>query len=134
MQNFLIIVNICLKDRMMMNVEEIREYCLSKKAVTESTPFDDVTLVFKVAGKMFAIIPLDEPDLSVTLKCDPEKALALRERYPAVKPGYHTSKTHWNTVSIDGSVARALIIEWIDHSYEMVVQGLTKKQRLLLDE
>ncbi|MCF8364217.1 MAG: MmcQ/YjbR family DNA-binding protein [Bacteroidales bacterium] len=116
-----------------MNVEDLRNYCLSKKAVTESTPFDDVTLVFKVAGKMFAIIPLDETDLSITLKCDPEKAISLRERYPAVKPGYHTSKIHWNTVSVDGTVDRSLIVEWIDHSYEMVVLGLTKKQRLLLD-
>ena len=117
-----------------MNVEEIRDYCLSKKAVTESTPFDDVTLVFKVAGKMFAMIPLDETRLSITLKCDPEKAVALREKYPAVNPGYHTSKKHWNTISIDGSVDRLLILEWIDHSWDMVVKGLTKKQRELLEK
>lgn len=116
-----------------MNVEEIRDYCLIKKAVTESTPFDDVTLVFKVAGKMFAIIPLDQVSLSITLKCDPEKAISLREQYPAVKPGFHTSKTHWNTVIIDGSVDRSLILEWIDHSYDMVVKGLTRKQRELLE-
>ena len=116
-----------------MNVEEIRDYCLAKRAVTESTPFDDVTLVFKVAGKMFAIIPLDKPDLSITLKCDPEKAISLREKFPAVKPGYHTSKTHWNTISVDGSVNRSLILEWIDHSWDMVVKGLNKKQREILD-
>ena len=117
-----------------MNVEEIRDYCLSKKAVTESTPFDDVTLVFKVAGKMFAILPLDETRLSITLKCDPEKAVALREKYPAVKPGYHTSKKHWNSTAIDGSVDKSLILEWIDHSWEMVVKGLTRKQRELLED
>lgn len=117
-----------------MNVEEIRDYCLAKKAVTESTPFDDVTLVFKVGGKMFAIVPLDQISLSITLKCDPEKAISLRELYPAVRPGYHTSKTHWNTVMIDGSVDKSLIFEWIDHSYDMVVKGLTRKQRELLEE
>lgn len=116
-----------------MNVEEIREYCLSKPAVTESTPFDNVTLVFKVAGKMFAIIPLDEINLSITLKCDPEKAIALRERYSSVKPGYHTSKIHWNTISIDGLIEKKLIQEWIDHSWEMVVKGLNKKQKEVLN-
>ncbi len=116
-----------------MNIEELREYCLARPAVTESTPFDDVTLVFKVAGKMFAIIPLDKPDLSITLKCDPEKAIALRERYPFVKPGYHTSKIHWNTIFIDGTVERYLILEWIDHSWEMVVKSLNRKQKEILE-
>ncbi|MFW5705625.1 MAG: MmcQ/YjbR family DNA-binding protein [Bacteroidota bacterium] len=115
-----------------MNVETLREYCLSKKAVTESTPFDDVTLVFKVMGKMFALVPLDELKLSVALKCDPDKAIELREQYPSVKPGYHFNKKHWNTVTIDGSVSSGLIMEWIDHSYELVVKGLTKKQQALL--
>jgi len=117
-----------------MNVEDIREYCLSKQVVSESTPFDNVTLVFKVAGKMFAIIPLDETELSITLKCDPEKAIALREEFPVVKPGFHTNKKHWNSIFIDGSVDKNLILEWIDHSYEMVVQGLSKKQKQLLEE
>lgn len=112
-----------------MNIEEIRDYCLSMKAVTESTPFDDVTLVFKVAGKMFAIIPMDETDLRITLKCDPVIALQLREQYPCVQPGYHTSKKHWNTILVDGSVGKEKIIEWIDHSYAMVVKGLTAKLR-----
>lgn len=115
-----------------MHVEKLREYCLSKRAVTESTPFDDVTLVFKVAGKMFAIIPLDETKLSITLKCDPEKAISLREKYPSVKPGYHTSKKHWNTISVDGSVDKSLLLEWIDHSWDMVVLGLNKKQKEIL--
>jgi predicted DNA-binding protein (MmcQ/YjbR family) len=112
-----------------MNIEEIRDYCLSKNAVTESTPFDDVTLVFKVAGKMFGILPMDENDLRITLKCDPELAIELREVFPCVLPGYHTSKKHWNTIVIDGSVGNEKIIEWIDHSYVMVVKGLPAKLR-----
>nr|NQU92234.1 MmcQ/YjbR family DNA-binding protein [Bacteroidota bacterium] len=115
-----------------MNVEEVREYCLAKKAVTESTPFDDVTLVFKVAGKMFAIIPLDELELSIALKCDPEAAVALREKYPSVKPGYHLNKKHWNTVHLDGMIHRDLVMQWIDDSYNLIVKGLTRKQRELL--
>lgn len=116
-----------------MNIEEIRDYCLSKKSATESTPFDDVTLVFKVAGKMFALIPLDETALFITLKCDPEKAITLREKYPAVKPGYHTSKKHWNTITLDGLIDKNLIFEWIDHSYDLVVKGLPKRQREILE-
>jgi len=116
-----------------MNVEEIRTYCLEKKGVTESTPFDDVTLVFKVMNKMFALIPLDELQLSVALKCDPEKAIALRERHPAVQPGYHLNKKHWNTVIVDGSIEPEKIRSWIDHSYDLVVAGLTKRQKALLD-
>jgi len=112
-----------------MNIEEIRDYCLSKNAVTESTPFDDVTLVFKVAGKMFGLLPMDENDLRITLKCDPELAIELREVFPCVLPGYHTSKKHWNTIVIDGSVGNEKIIEWIDHSYVMVVKGLPAKLR-----
>lgn len=112
-----------------MNIEDIREYCLSKKASSESTPFDDVTLVFKVAGKLFALMPLDETDLSINLKCDPEKAILLRETYPSVLPGYHMSKKHWNTILIDGLIGKDLILEWIDDSYDLVVKGLTKKQR-----
>ena len=112
-----------------MNIEDLREYCLAKKAVSESTPFDQVTLVFKVAGKMFAILPTDVLQLSITLKCDPEKAIHLRELYPAVKPGFHTSKKHWNTIAVDGSVSQDLIKEWVDHSYDLIVQSFTRKQR-----
>ena len=112
-----------------MNVEDIRDYCLSKKFVTESTPFDDVTLVFKVAGKMFALLPLDEVKLSINLKCDPEKAIALREIYPAVTPGYHMNKNHWNTVFVDGTIEKKLILEWIDDSYRLVVDSLPGKTR-----
>lgn len=111
-----------------MHTEELRTYCLSKKAVSEGFPFDDTTLVLKVAGKMFALISL-ENDLRISLKCDPEKAIELRERYPAVIPGYHTSKKHWNTISIDNSIPDTEIYAWIDWSYNLVVSGLTRKTR-----
>ena len=95
---------------------------------TEGFPFDETTLVFKVAGKMFALTDL-EGDFSVNLKCDPELAVELRERYTCVLPGYHMNKKYWNTVLIDGSVPDKLLREWIDHSYEKVVEGLPKKLR-----
>ena len=102
-----------------MNIESIREYCISKKNVTESFPFGDDTLVFKTDGKIFALVNLGG-DLSINLKCEPSLALELRERYPCVIPGYHMNKTHWNTVNLDGSVADREIFSWIDHSYERV--------------
>jgi predicted DNA-binding protein (MmcQ/YjbR family) len=110
-----------------MNVEELRAYCLNKKEVTESTPFDDVTLVFKVMNKLFALIPLDNDLLSISLKCDPEKAIQLREQYPQVTPAWHFNKKHWNSVLVDGTVEVDKIMEWVDHSYDLVVSGLTKK-------
>lgn len=109
-----------------MDIEKLREYCLSKKRVDETFPFGEDTLVFKVCGKMFALTSLSEPD-RVSLKCEPEIALELRERYPAVKPGYHMSKKHWNTILFDGSIPEQLILDWIDHSYERVVAGLPKR-------
>lgn len=112
-----------------MNVEELREYCLSQKGATECFPFDDVTLVLKVQGKMFALIPLSSTDTSISLKCDPERAITLREEYDAVIPAYHFNKKHWNTVYLDGRVTRKLICEWIDHSYQLVVAGLSVKLR-----
>lgn len=111
-----------------MNIEELRTWCISKKGVSEDFPFDETTLVFKVMGKMFALTDL-EGDLSINLKCDPEKAVELRELYPCVMPGYHMNKRHWNTILLDGSVPDQLIRQWIDHSYAMVVEKLTKKQR-----
>lgn len=108
-----------------MNIEELREYCLSLPGVSEHFPFDETTLVFKVNGKMFALTDLEGP-LSVNLKCDPELAVELRERYPSVKPGYHMNKAHWNTVEIDGTVSDKLIIEWIDHSYKLIAGSKTK--------
>lgn len=109
-----------------MDVETFRDYCLAKKGVTEGFPFDQETLVFKVMGKMFALTDVDTFP-SINLKCDPELVTDLRERYPAVQPAFHMSKTHWNTVVLDGSVPDKLLFEWIDHSYNQVVAGLSKK-------
>jgi predicted DNA-binding protein (MmcQ/YjbR family) len=114
-----------------MNIEMLRNYCIAKKAVKETFPFGEDTLVFKVLDKMFALASLSNPD-SVNLKCDPEKAIELRERYECVQPGYHMNKKHWNTVYFGGSVNDKLICEWIDHSYNMVVKGMNKKEQALL--
>ncbi len=111
-----------------MNIESLREYCLSKKGATESFPFDEVTLVFKVMNKMFALTNLDG-ELSINLKCDPEKAIALREQYLFVLPGYHMNKAHWNTIEITNSVPDKLLEEWIDDSYNLIVRSLTRKQQ-----
>jgi predicted DNA-binding protein (MmcQ/YjbR family) len=113
------------------NIESIREYCLSKKEVTEGFPFGEDTLVFKVLDKMFVLMNLDS-ELSVNLKCDPDKALELRERYTSVLPGYHMNKRYWNTVMVDNTIPDRLLKEWIDHSYDEVVKGLpiNKQKRL----
>lgn len=111
-----------------MNIEELREYCLSKKGVTEHFPFDEVTLVFKVGDKMFALTNLDgEP--TVNLKCDPERAIELREQHSSIIPGYHMNKTHWNTVIMDGTVSDKLIYELVEHSYNLVFESLPKIKR-----
>lgn len=115
-----------------MNIEDIRLYCLSKNAVTEGFPFDDTTLVFKVMNKMFALLNLRN-DHSINLKCDPEIAIALRERYPSVLPGYHMSKVHWNTVMLDNSIPEDLLKQWITDSYNLIVSGLSKKLQRELD-
>jgi predicted DNA-binding protein (MmcQ/YjbR family) len=109
-----------------MNIEELRIYCLSKVAVTESLPFDEVTLVFKVKNKMFALLSIDG-DRGISLKCDPERAVDLREKYPAIIPGFHLNKKLWNTIALDGSIAPVLLKELIDHSYQLIVDSLTKK-------
>lgn len=103
-----------------MNIEILREYCISKRNVTESFPFGDDTLVFKTGGRIFALVNL-EGELTINLKCDPVLAIELRERYPSVTPGYHMNKKHWNTVQIDGSVPDKVLYSWIDHSYELVL-------------
>lgn len=113
----------------MMNIEEFRDYCLTKIHVTESFPFDKETLVFKVAGKMFALAGLEHHPATVSLKCDPEKALELREEHEEIMPGYHMNKMLWNSVIIDGNLSHKLIRELIDDSYRLVIKGLTKKQR-----
>ncbi len=102
-----------------MDVVSLRDYCIRKKGVTESFPFGDDTLVFKIDGRIFALVGL-EGDLSINLKCDPAKALELRERYSSVIPGYHMNKKHWNTVYVDGTIPDREIFDWIDHSYELV--------------
>jgi predicted DNA-binding protein (MmcQ/YjbR family) len=115
------------------NIEEYRDYCIAKPGVTEGFPFDEKVLVFKVMGKMFALTDVDKFD-GVNLKCDPDRALELRESYPGIIPGFHMDKSKWNTVTTDGSVDDNLFYELIDHSYAMVVKGLTRKLRLELEE
>jgi hypothetical protein len=116
-----------------MNIEELRLYCISKKAVTESFPFDEDTLVFKVMGKMFALISISEPD-SVNLKCDPEYAIELREKYTSIRSGYHMNNKHWNTVLLNDDAPDQLIVQLIDHSYEAVIKGFTKKLKSEYDQ
>lgn len=113
-----------------MNIQQLYEFCLSKKGVTEHFPFDEDTLVFKVGGKMFCLTSLREWEKgnpSLNLKCNPERALELREQYEAIKPGYHMSKVHWNTVAVNSDVSQKLLIELINHSYDLVFSSLTKK-------
>lgn len=116
-----------------MNIEQLRNYCISKKRVTEDFPFDSDTLVFKVAGKMFALVGLEKWEIgekSINLKCDPEYAEELRAEYDSINSGYHMSKKHWNTITHDsGEISPKFLTELIDHSYDMVVKGMTKKMR-----
>ena len=112
-----------------MNIEEFRDYCLSKKYASECFPFDETTLVFKVAEKMFALSGLENHPSAVNLKCDPEKSMLLREQFEDVIEGFHMSKKHWNTITIEGNISNALIIELIDHSYDLVVEKTPKKLR-----
>ena len=109
-----------------MNIEEYRAYCIKKKGVTESFPFDQKTLVFKVMGKMFALADVDSFE-SINLKCDPENAVELREQYMGVLPGYHMNKQHWNTVLVDADVSDKMLYQLIDDSYALIVKSLTKK-------
>ena len=117
-----------------MDLESFREYCLKKPGATEGTPFGETVLVFKVSGKMFALAALDEVRARVNLKCDPDLALELRDRYEQVRPGYHMNKKHWNTVEIDSGIPEAELRKMIDHSYELVVQSLPKAQRTSLQK
>ncbi|QQX77274.1 MULTISPECIES: MmcQ/YjbR family DNA-binding protein [Aequorivita] len=111
-----------------MNIEQFREYCIAKKGVTESFPFGEDVLVFKVMGKMFALAGLENHPATVNLKCDPKRAIELREEYDGlIRPGWHMSKVHWNTVELERNIPNGLILELIDHSYHLVVNSLTKK-------
>jgi len=111
-----------------MDLEDFREYCLTKRNVTESTPFGPDALVFKMGGKIFAIASLDDVPTHVSVKCNPERALDLRDRYEEVRPGYHMNKKHWNTIELSGRIPPNELREWIDHSYDLVAAGLRKKR------
>jgi predicted DNA-binding protein (MmcQ/YjbR family) len=112
-----------------MDLAKFREYCLSKPEATEGTPFGPDVLVFKVGGKIFALASLDEVPARANLKCDPDLALELRDRYEQVTAGYHMNKKHWNTVMLGGAVPDKELCRMIDHSYELVVRSLPKKER-----
>ncbi len=115
-----------------MHIEQLRHYCISKKGVTEHFPFDNITLVFKVMGKMFLLSSLntwEEQDAKMNVKCDPDWSQELRAEYEAINPGYHMNKKHWNTVTLNNDVSDTFAFELIDHSYDLVVKGLTKKLR-----
>jgi predicted DNA-binding protein (MmcQ/YjbR family) len=109
-----------------MNIEKVRKYCTKMKGMTECFPFGEDTLVYKVADKMFCLTILRYP-YKINLKCNPELAVELREKYSAVTPGYHMNKTHWNTILLDGTIPEKEILSWIDHSYNLVVKTLPKK-------
>jgi predicted DNA-binding protein (MmcQ/YjbR family) len=112
-----------------MNTETLRDYCLTRTGATESFPFGEETLVFKVGGKIFALMDTESRPTTINLKCDPERAVQLREQFSAVVPGYHMNKTHWNTVTLDGSIRNSDVQDWIDHSYELVRKSLPKAIR-----
>jgi predicted DNA-binding protein (MmcQ/YjbR family) len=116
-----------------MDLEAIRNHCLIKPAVTESLPFDEDSPVYKVKNKIFLIMSLTEP-FSINVKCDPELAVELREKYSFIIPGYHMNKTHWNTVLLEHNVTDKLIKEMIDNSYDLIVAGLPKKIQKELEE
>lgn len=110
-----------------MNLEAICEYCLQKSGVTQHFPFDEQTLVFKVADKMFLLTNINQHPLSLNLKCSPQYALTLRQKYECISPGYHMNKKHWNTIIINGTLSTPFLIQLINHSYDLVVSGLPKK-------
>jgi predicted DNA-binding protein (MmcQ/YjbR family) len=111
-----------------MHIEEFYSYCLQKKGTTEHFPFDQQTLVFKVGGKIFALTDVNQFK-SINLKCDPNRAIDLRERYTAIKPGYHMNKRHWNTITLFDDIDDQLLKDLIDHSYQLVFNSLSKKVR-----
>jgi predicted DNA-binding protein (MmcQ/YjbR family) len=113
-------------DQKVMNIESLREYCLQQPGAEETMPFGDDTLVFKAGGKIFLLVGLKEAD-RFNVKCDPDLAVDLRERYNEVQPGFHMNKTHWNTVFMDGNLSDKQLQEMIDHSYELIVKSLPKK-------
>lgn len=114
-----------------MNIEDFRKYCLAKKGVTEEFPFDETTLVFKVMGKMFVLTDIVEFK-KINVKVDPEEGADLRERYDFVQPALHMNKRHWISVGLEGQAPERLVLAWVDKSYDLVVQGLTKSQKAAL--
>jgi predicted DNA-binding protein (MmcQ/YjbR family) len=108
---------------------ELRDWCLRQTGAVEEFPFGPETSVFKVAGKMFALSRLDRAPLEVSLKCEPELAVGLRDSYPAIRPGYHLNKRHWNTLTLDGSLPDRLVRDLIEDSYDLVVSALPKRVR-----
>ncbi len=112
-----------------MNIEELREYCIAKPYVEETFPFDEETLVFKVMGKAFLLTGISGHPLRFNVKCNPEYAIELREKYNYVLPGYHMNKQHWNTIVCEGSANKKLLKQWIDDSYQLIVDSLPKKMR-----
>lgn len=112
-----------------MDLQTIKDYCLSKPGAVECYPFDDTTMVFKAGGKVFGYIGLERKPTSITLKCDPDTALVLRAQYPAVQPGYHTNKRHWNTVTLDSTIPDDELFEMVDMSYDLIVESLPKAER-----
>ena len=117
-----------------MDFDSIYNYCLSKPGTEETFPFDEHTLVFKVMGKMFAVMGLERSPRSINLKCDPDRSVELRELHPDIQPGWHMNKIHWNTVLLEGELEDALVYELVDHSYELVVKKLSKKVQAELKE
>ncbi len=115
-----------------MNIEQFRDYCLTKKGVTESFPFDENTLVFKVLNKMFALTSLTSEEFKVNLKCNPDRSVELRDLYSNVVGAFHMSKLHWNSITVNQQIPVKLITELIDHSYDLVVAKMTKKDKTLL--
>lgn len=112
-----------------MNIETLRDYCLSMPGAEETLPFGPSTIVYKVGGKAFLLTGLDSEDLRFNVKCDPEKAIELREEFACVLPGWHMNKKHWNTIVVDGSVSTKQLKEWINHSYALVAGALPKKKK-----
>lgn len=112
-----------------MDLDDLLAHCLARRGATESHPFGPGARVVKVGGKMFAIITEDAGLLKVSLKCEPEIAAVLRESYESVAPGYHLNKRHWNTVTLDGGVEDARVLEWVDDSYDLVVESLPRRVR-----
>ena len=115
-----------------MNIDEFREYALSKKGTSEDFPFDEVTLCLRVMGKIFAITGLDSERFTVNLKCDPDTAVELREQHPEIQPGWHMSKKHWNTVDFEGNLDGKTLRNLIDHSYDLVANSLKKAEKEIL--